>query len=200
MTRQDDGLDIVVSRAHEGESWDGAVRATLPHVARWEATSRARLVVVQNRRDQYGGAIDKLAKARTVVTPRSRSGAARGPALAYAPTVETLQMAHSIASTGLAVVAGHEPWINAWCRALGATDLATRDPFPPFEERQRTELGRLSWYGNNGWPPRDSFIRTPVRSALLELIASGLTMDDIAGAMYARQHTRDAVARLPRFL
>lgn len=193
-------LEVVVSPFQPTQSWDDAVRATLPTLSRWESESGSRIVVVQNRIDRYGGVLDELSRGRSVVTPRSKAAQKRGPVLAYVPVESSLLHAQRIAVHGLAVVAIGREWMTGWARAVGATNLATGERYEPFTESQSDALERVSWNGNNGWPPRDDFIRGPVSHALGELLESGLTMADITGAMYARGHAPEHVARLPKFI
>lgn len=194
-----DDLEVVVAPYVATQDWDDAVKTTLPALGRWEKESGKRAVIVQNQMDSFGGVFDDIWKGRSVISPRSKRPANRGPVLVYVPVPDAIQLAQRTAVTGLAVVALDDEWVTGWARAFGAFNLATGKAYEPFTEEQAELLDKISWFGYKGWSPNDSFIGGPVSHALSELMASGVTVADVDGAMYARNHSPESVKRLAKF-
>ncbi|MFF1306536.1 hypothetical protein [Streptomyces sp. NPDC058307] len=187
--------------------WQVAADLAVRWVEREAAEQDATAVLVLNAfgAEQTVPALRRLAQRHLVATPRSgrqRVGSGVGPVLAYVPDAKTLEFATGLArGSSLVAVEGANLFpLRGWAAQVQAIDLTRpEDEAEEVDSRLTSALGRLKFYGNNGYGP--PFDRQQAARVLDDLRSAGLLDRDVVlGAMAAQGISPNGLKRLGQLI
>ncbi|MET9558815.1 hypothetical protein [Streptomyces tauricus] len=186
--------------------WQVAADLAVRWVEREAAEQDTTAVLVLNAfgAEQTVPALRRLTQQHLVATPRSgrqRVGIGVGSVLAYVPDAKTLEFATGLArGSSLAVVEGSLFPLRGWAAQVHAIDLTRpEDEVEELDSRLTSALGRLKFYGNNGYGP--PFDRQQAARVLDDLRSAGLLdRDAVLGAMAAQGISPNGLMRLGQLI
>ncbi|MFE3034263.1 hypothetical protein ACFXKY_21815 [Streptomyces canus] len=187
--------------------WQVAADLAVHWVEREAAEQDATAVLVLNAfgAEQTVPALRQLARRHLVATPRSgrqRVGSGVGPVLAYVPDSKTLEFATGLArGSSLVAVEGVNLFpLRGWASQVHAIDLTRPEcEVEEVDSRLISALGRLKFYGNNGYGP--PFDRQQAARVLDDLRSAGLLDRDVVlGAMAAQGVSPNGLKRLRQLI
>lgn len=186
-------------------SWDEAADLAVDWLLQEASRRGAAPLLVTPTKSQWTSGADSirwLAQNYEAATTRSsRPSRGQGPVLANVPDYDTFHFAADQArGASLAVVESVATPLRGWAMEVQALNLLTGEVTPDTRTKEQRELlGRIHWYGNNGWTT--GFGRDQASRVLAELQRQGLLDADVVlGYMVAKGHHGKAVDRLEKML